>query len=124
MANDLSREAPQFARNQALVNRVLQTQAALRSLSEATVFDSTGRILARTVLSLSAAFETVPLDAVSRANEGEVVVFAGENEDQVHALIRLERFLDAYLYVGRFVDAKLLNHAERTRDVVAKYGAR
>jgi two-component system nitrogen regulation sensor histidine kinase NtrY len=121
MANDLSREAPQFARNQALFNRVLQTQAALRSLSEATVFDSTGRILARTVLSLSAAFETVPLDAVSRANDGEVVVFADEDEDQVHALIRLERFLDAYLYVGRFVDAKVLNHAQQTREVVAKY---
>jgi two-component system nitrogen regulation sensor histidine kinase NtrY len=124
MANDLSREAPQFARNQTLFNRVLQTQAALRSLSEATVFDSTGRILARTVLSLSAAFETVPLDAVSRANNGEIVVFADEGEDQVHALIRLDRFLDAYLYVGRFVDPKVLNHAERTREVVNKYEER
>jgi two-component system nitrogen regulation sensor histidine kinase NtrY len=123
MANDLSREAPQFARNPQLFNRVLQTQAALRSLSEATVFDSTGRILARTTLSLSAAFETVPLDAVSRANDGEIVVFADEDEDQVHALIRLERFLDAYLYVGRFVDAKVLNHAESTREVVAQYEA-
>src|SRR5690606_4732649 len=58
MANDISREAPQLARNPALFSRVLQTQAALRSLSEATVFDSTGRILARTALSLSAAFDT------------------------------------------------------------------
>jgi two-component system, NtrC family, nitrogen regulation sensor histidine kinase NtrY len=123
MANDLSREAPQLARNPQLFNRVLQTQAALRSLSEATVFDSTGRILARTALSLTAAFETVPLDAVSRANDGEIVVFSDEDEDQVHALIRLERFLDAYLYVGRFVDAKVLNHAEKTREVVAQYEA-
>lgn len=123
MANDISREAPQLSRNPALFSRVLQTQAALRSLSEATVFDSTGRILARTALSLSAAFDTVPLDAVSRANEGEVVIFADDDEDQVHALVRLDRFLDAYLYVGRFVDAKVLNHAQRTREVVAKYEA-
>ena len=102
MANDINRAPAGMIRSQVRFNKMLQAQAALRSLSEATVFDSNGRILARTTLSLAAAFETVPVGAVDRAKNGQVVVFADDVEDQVHALVRLDRFLDAYLYVGRF----------------------
>src|SRR5690606_14912197 len=92
-----------------------------RNLSEATVFDSSGRILARTALSLAAAFETVPVDAVDQAENGEVVIFASGTEDQVQALVRLDALLDAYLYVGRFVDPKVLAHVEQTREAAALY---
>ena len=121
MANDLNRVAPRLARNAGLFNQVLSTQAALRTLSEATVFDSSGRVLARTTLSLAAAFDAVPLEAVGRVNSGEVVVFASDTEDQVRALMRLEGFLDAYLYVGRFVEHQVVSYVQQTQEAVAQY---
>ena len=121
MANDLNRAAPNLARRPQLFNSILQTQAALRSLSEATVFDSTGRVIARTSLSLAAAFDRVPLSVIDRAREGELLILGKEGEDSVYALIRLDRFIDAYLYVGRFVDPVVLGHAERTRNVFSEY---
>jgi two-component system nitrogen regulation sensor histidine kinase NtrY len=123
MANDLNRMAPDLARDRRFFDNVLQTQTAVRSLSEATVFDASGRIVARTTLSLAAAFDNVPLLAVERANEGEVVILGKGGEDRVYALIRLDRFIDAYLYVGRFVDPVVVNHVERTREVVSDYVA-
>ncbi len=123
MANDLNRMAPRLARDRLFFDNVLQTQAAVRSLSEATVFDAAGRVIARTTLSLAAAFDKVPLLAVERADDGEVVILGKEGEDQVYALVRLDRFINAYLYVGRFVDPVVTNHVERTREVVAEYEA-
>lgn len=123
MANDLNRAAPRLLRSPTMFSRVLQTQAALRALSEATVFDSTGRVLARTTLSLSAAFGSLPLDLLEQANQGRAFIFSADDNDQVRALVRLDRYLDAYLYVGRFVDPNVVQHVERTREVVAEYKA-
>ncbi len=126
MANDLNQQADILARNPSLFNQILSTQAAFRNLSEATVFDNSGRILARTSLSLAATFDTVPsnvLRAAGRSTDA-VVVVDDTNEDQVRAVTRLHRFEPgAYLYIGRYVDLKVLGHAQRTRDVVAEYEA-
>ncbi|MEQ9638850.1 MAG: PAS domain-containing sensor histidine kinase [Alphaproteobacteria bacterium] len=121
MAADLNRLAPQLIQRPPLFNQVLTAQAALRSLSEATVFDSSGRILARTTLSLAAAFETVPVNALDEAQGGDVVIFTTGTEDQVQALVRLDQMLDSYLYVGRFVDQTVLNHVRQTRQAAAQY---
>ncbi len=123
VANDLNRAAPNLIRRPHLFNSFLQSQARIRSLSEATVFDSSGRVIARTSLSLIAAFDDVPLSVIDRARDGEVLVLGKEGEDNVYALARLDSFIDAYLYVGRFVDPVVLAHAERTRNVVSEYKA-
>ena len=122
MANDLNLEAPRLVISRNLFNYRLSTQAALRSLSEATVFDSSGRVLGRTALSLSAAFNELPLSEIEGLEAGSVrILEADEADDQVRALIRLDRFLDAYLYVTRFVDPVVLSHVDRTRQVVSEY---
>src|SRR5260370_30076235 len=45
----------------------------------------------------------------------------GENDDRVRALVRLDQFPGAYLYIGRFVEAQVLNHMEQTQRAVAQY---
>ena len=124
MANDLNREAPHLLRSRAVFNVTLKRQAAFRSLSEAVVFNSTGQPMARTTLSLSAAFGMVlPPDALQRANKGEVVIFASGSDDRVQAMIRLESFVDAYLYISRFMDPVVLQHVQRTHDAAQEYSA-
>ena len=44
-----------------------------------------------------------------------------DTDDRVRALVRLDGFGDAYLFVGRFVDAKVLGYMERTQTMVAEY---
>ena len=39
------------------------------------------------------------------------------------ALVRLDNFMDAYLFVGRFVDARVLDYMDRTREAIDEYHA-
>ncbi len=123
MANDIDRMAPRLGRNKQQFSRFLAIQASRRSLSEATVFNSNGMILGRTYLSVSAAFDELPLSRIEAASRSDPVIFANDRDDQVRALLRLDGFLDAYLYVARFVDPRVLNHVETTRAVVREYEA-
>src|SRR5262249_35669063 len=65
--------------------------------------------------------EPVPEWALRQAREGDVAVMTSDSDDRVRALIRLDQFGDAYLYVGRFVDPEVLSYMEQTQRAVAQY---
>jgi two-component system nitrogen regulation sensor histidine kinase NtrY len=56
-----------------------------------------------------------------RAALGEVVVITTDNGERVRALVRLDHFVDTYLFVGRYVDSRVLIHADETKSAVAEY---
>lgn len=121
MANDLNREAPNLARNQALFNRALTNLAAVRSLSEAVVMDSNGRIVARSGLSLSLEFGLIPRENFEAADTGQIVTVITDGDDRVRALLKLNRFVDTFLLVGRFVEPSVLEHIDKTAGAVRQY---
>jgi two-component system nitrogen regulation sensor histidine kinase NtrY len=121
MANDLNREGSLLMDNPGRLNALVETQTLLRSLNEAIVFDSAGRVIARSRLSFVLEFEPVPTDAFERARNGEVVIFVSDTDDRVRGLVKLEGMFDSFLYVGRFVDPQVVNHMEQTQDAVAAY---
>jgi two-component system nitrogen regulation sensor histidine kinase NtrY len=121
MASDLNREAYILSFNPQHLAQVVRTQAALRSLNEAEIFDNSGRILARSGFSLSLEFGLIPPWAMQQARNGDVAIVTGDNDDRVRALVRLDQFPGAYLYIGRFVEAQVLNHMEQTQRAVAQY---
>ncbi len=121
MASDLNHDAPNLIGDPQRLNQVVGAQAALRSLTEAVVFDSRGRVLARSGFSFTLMLDPVPDWAIGQANEGDVAILTSGNEDRVRALVRLDRLGDAYLYVGRFVEPIVLNHMEQTQRAVAQY---
>jgi two-component system, NtrC family, nitrogen regulation sensor histidine kinase NtrY len=120
MATDLNREAPRLMRNPTMFNQVISTQAALRALAEAVVFDRAGIVQARSGLSFAMISEQVPVDLLDRANNGEVVILT-DKEDRIRALVRLDAFLDTYLYVGRYIDQRVLAHRDQTSKAVREY---
>jgi two-component system, NtrC family, nitrogen regulation sensor histidine kinase NtrY len=121
MASDLDRYASTFQMNPQLLAPVLTAQAAMRGLTEAAVLDQNGTMLARTGLAFALGFEDIPKDALRRAREGEVVVMTDDKEERVRALVRLDEFSDLYLYVGRFIEPKVLAHRDETRLAAAQY---
>ena len=121
MANDLNRDAPFLMRNPVRFNQILSAQAGLRSLPEAMVMDGNGRTLARSRFSLSLELERLLGRDLKQAATGEVVVLTGGSEDRVRALVKLNRFPDAYLLVGRFIESRVLEHIELTDKAVTQY---
>jgi two-component system nitrogen regulation sensor histidine kinase NtrY len=122
MAKDLNREGPLLMYDRERFQRTLATQAALRSLTEAVVFDSSGRVIARAGFSLMLQFDPeIPPWAMRQAQNGDVVTLTAQTDDRVRALVKLDNFVDAYLYVGRLVDSKVLQHIDRTENAVQLY---
>ncbi len=121
IANELNREAPALMRDADLFREKLTAEANLRSLSEAIVVDSSGQILARSPLSLTLEFNPMPQSAFDEAALGQIAVIAGEDEDQVRAAIKLNRFVDAFLVVARYIDPSVLQNIQRSELAVAQY---
>ena len=121
MARDLDRSAPQLFSGTTQFNRFLATQGMIRNLSEAYVFDGKGRVLAQWNLNFVLDHDPVPVDAMERARSGELVLLTSQTDDRLRAIIKLNELADMFLYVGRFVEPRVLNYIERTRRAVAQY---
>lgn len=121
MGNDLSRSAPDALANPEFFNQLLRTQSLLRNLQEAIVFDGSRRILARSGLTFSLELDPLDPNIMSAVREGDVRVILNENGDRVRALVRLPGFSEAYLYVGRLVDPKVLTYTENAKQAAGEY---
>jgi two-component system, NtrC family, nitrogen regulation sensor histidine kinase NtrY len=121
MANDLNRDAVELELDPARLDQVVSAQAALRGLTEAMIFDRAGHVLARSSLSFTLGFQPVPDGAMRVADEGDVAIMTSDSDDRVRALVRLDEFGPVYLYVGRYVEPKVLNYMEETQRAVAQY---
>jgi two-component system, NtrC family, nitrogen regulation sensor histidine kinase NtrY len=121
MAEDLNRDSQFLTVEPQRLGQVVAAQAALRSLTEAVVFDAQGRILARSGLTAALELEPLPDTAIHQADSGDVAILTSDNDDRVRALIKMPQFGDVYLYVGRFVDPTVIAHMQQTQSAVAQY---
>ncbi|EME69807.1 Signal transduction histidine kinase involved in nitrogen fixation and metabolism regulation [Paramagnetospirillum caucaseum] len=124
MANDINREGLILLRSPQHFGQFVGTQAAIRGLTEAIVFDTRGNILARSglIFAVEASIDQIPAWALDKARGGDVVVLSGSGEDRVKALVQLQGlFGDTFLYVGRFVDPKVIGYMAQTSEAVAQY---
>ncbi|WP_169545547.1 sensor histidine kinase NtrY-like [Sneathiella aquimaris] len=102
-------------------NVFLTDQVFARNLSEAVVFDGTKRVIAQSDLSFVADFEQIPAEMLEEAAVNDVVISTSDTDDRVRALVRLDRLFDGYLYVARYIEPRVLEHMERTREASKDY---
>src|SRR5436309_9474927 len=112
MAADLDRSAATLAINPQYFAPILTAQAAMRSLTEAAVVDRRGQMVARTGLAFALGFEDVSQGALRRGNQGEVVIMTNDQDERVRALVRRGEFRELCVYVGRFVEPRVLAHRD------------
>jgi two-component system, NtrC family, nitrogen regulation sensor histidine kinase NtrY len=121
MANDLNRNAAELELNPQQFEEVVSAQAALRGLTEAMVFDRSGQVLAQSSLSFTLGFEPLAQNALRDADAGDVVVMTSDSDDRVRALVRLDQFGPVYLYVGRYIEPRVMNYMVETQRAVDQY---
>jgi len=120
MANDLDRQVNILSQEEDAMTKMIKTQSYLRNFSSAFLFDSSGHIQARATMDAPFVFSEIPKEAMDRARNGDVALLAEDN-DSIEALLKLNNYVDTYLFVERIVDPKVLGHVERTRRGVAQY---
>lgn len=105
----------------AMMQQILRNQAYARSITQAVIFDSQGRIYARAGLAFDFDVSDVPRSALDEARRGDVAVVVGGRADRVSALVHIDPDFDVFLFVGRPVEARVLAHVEATQSAVQEY---
>ncbi|MBL8642209.1 MAG: PAS domain-containing sensor histidine kinase [Alphaproteobacteria bacterium] len=121
MAKDLDKEATLFIVNPQGFAKFVQTQAMLRGLTEAVLFDQSGYITNQVGIGVDFDIKDFPPYVLKNADQGDVVLLTDINDSQIRALVKLTNFPDTYLYVSRMVESNVLNHLQTTREAVQKY---
>ena len=96
-------------------------QNVQRGLKEAFVIDATGEIRARGERSYLFGLETPPGDAFVTADAGGVALIEDWNNHEFRALVKLDGFVNRYLYITRTVDGRLLALLDQTQETARFY---
>jgi len=92
-----------------------------RGLREAFVIDGSGEIKARGDRSYLFDFERPPPEVLAAAAPGDPVLIEDWENNEFRAVLRLDGFVDRYLYVSRVVDGEILSLLDETRATVGLY---
>lgn len=117
MANDLNRQAFVFVQQPELLDQALNFQSRALKLSEAIILNREGVITSRANTSFSVFDGKLNKTIIDAAAEGGVKFFPPrENDGQIRVILRLDGFLDQFLYISRLIDAQALALVRRTVD--------
>jgi two-component system nitrogen regulation sensor histidine kinase NtrY len=121
IANTLNYNAPRVIGNSYALNELLTSESISRSLTEATTIDGTGKVIGRSRYSFTESLEAIPAAAFTSAMDGKIAVLDSNTAERVRALIKLNRYIDTYLVVERFVDSRVISHIDSINKAVREY---
>jgi len=122
MANDLNRAVVLLPEQALTFSRVLATQAGVRGLTEAIVFEPVlGRVIAHAGFAAGFQLDPPPAEAVEQARRGEVAVLTGDESNRARAIIGLAPATGLLLMIARPVDPQVIGHMQRTEAAVEAY---
>ena len=93
----------------------------VRNLDEAVIFESSGQLLAKVGSFLVESENRPPLWTFLIADDGEIAIFPNSDQTKVRALMRLQRAIPTYLYIGKSVDANVLSRVESVNQTADEY---
>lgn len=121
MRNDLARLPLNIYWDPPRFRQYFQSQALTRNVTEAVIFDGAGKVTAVFGLGFAFDFTTVRTEDLERARKGEVVLIVSEGGNRVNAIILLDQDFDRFLFIGRPVESRVLEHMDVTQSAVQEY---
>ncbi|WP_299416896.1 PAS domain-containing sensor histidine kinase [uncultured Sulfitobacter sp.] len=92
-----------------------------RGLREAYMIDGTGEIRARGDRSYLFDYDVPTAGEIAAANEVDVQIIEDWTNNEFRALVRLNSFVDRFLYISREVDGEILSLLEETQETILLY---
>jgi len=121
MVIDVNSKSNMFYDNPKRFSKILATQRLLRRLDEVHLLDSSGNIIMSDVIDTSLTFIPPPEEAFSRSLNGVPVRITDARTNRTSALVKMDNFIDTYLYIVKFMEPKLINYLKQTGEAVSFY---
>ena len=93
----------------------------IRDLDEALIFERSGQLLAKVGTFLVESESAPPLWTFYIADEGDIAIFPNTDQTKVRALLKIQRAIPTYLYIGKNVDANVLSRVESVNQTANEY---
>ncbi|MFT8519816.1 sensor histidine kinase NtrY-like [Acetobacter syzygii] len=122
--NELAASGMQLLQDHDALSQMLDSQATMRGLTEALVYDPiTNRVVAAGGLMSRTGYlqELPPPAATLMARSNDVAILDSPDERTVRAVVELSQTPTLMLVITRLVDPSILEHMHRTEKVVADY---
>ena len=100
---------------------LLTSQRLLRRLDEVHLLDSSGNIIMSNIIDPSINFVRPPDEAFARSLDGRPVRIIDSQTNRTSALVKLDNFIDTYLYIVKFMDPKVINYLNQTGEAISFY---
>lgn len=124
MAIDVARAKALFDQDIDRFRQFFATQASLRNMPAAMMLRSDGSVIVKAEVPLPPGLQEPPLPPAARlARVGDDEAAAGMLRDTnyIGALIKLKGYDDAYLFVARFIDPRVLAQIKETENNIQDY---
>ena len=121
VAIDINNQSALYYQNTKRFLNLLSTQRLLRRLDEVHLLDSSGNIIMSNVIDPNSKFVPPPDDAYVLSLNGSPARIVDPTTNRTSALIKLNNFIDTYLYIVKFMDPKLINYIKVTDEAVGFY---
>ncbi len=118
---DLSRYSGVLFSNPNRFSQIVKTQKELRKVDEIYLIDSSGNILAANTNNPEDKFIIPSEEEFSKALEGKVVSIDRSIEKKTAVMIKINNFIDTYLFVSKNIEPKLLQYLDDTEQAVNFY---
>ena len=118
---DLNTQSALYYENPKQFLNLLTSQRLLRRLDEVHLLDSSGNIIMSNIVDPSINFVRPTEEAFTRSLDGRPVRIIDSRTNRTSALVKLNNFIDTYLYVVKFMDPKLINYLKQTGEAVSFY---
>ena len=119
--NELSSEEIVFFTNRDRLTDFLKYFIEVRDLNEAIIFESSGQLLAKVGNFFVESETAPPLWTFLIADEGDIAIFPNNDQTKVRALLKIQRALPTYLYIGKNVDSNVLSRVESVNETANEY---
>lgn len=121
MKSDLNGQSVLYIKNPEKFKKFVEAQVGVRSLNDAYVINRNGVILSRSSANLMPS-QRMPTEAVmEKVAAGTTALYTDVESNQVKALVKLEAFPDAYLFISRFVDPRVLSHVQNANEITQRF---
>ncbi|MEK9671493.1 MAG: PAS domain-containing sensor histidine kinase [Rhodospirillaceae bacterium] len=121
VADDLNFNAQVLIREPWRLEGVLSFHARSRGFTEAVMVDGSGKVIGQSELGPFRDTEIIPQHVVDQAKNGKIGQIPIDDADRTRAIYKLNRFVDRYLVVERFVNPVVLRHINLIRNAVTEY---
>ena len=118
---DINNQSAMYYENPKRFLNLLTTQRLLRRLDEVHLLDSSANIIMSNIVNPNIDFVPPSEESFIKTLDGKPIRIIDPNTNRTSALVKLDNFIDTYLYIVRFMDPKVISYLQQTGDAVSFY---